>query len=122
MNEASSLLLPAAVMNSMSGALANAFVSAAFCDVEVLARDLLALVGIAADVAELERFLEALDVAAPAHVDDAHAVLLEEIDVSLLVARIALGELARRARVGQHVPVELDARRSPIARTDCPPS
>ena len=57
-NVASWLLLPAAVTNRMSGALANAFVSAFFCDVEVLARERLALVGGLADAAELEVLLD----------------------------------------------------------------
>ena len=93
----------------MSGALAKALVERVLLDVEVVAGDRLALVGGLADVAELERILDVLDAAAPAHVDDAHAVALEEVDVGLRILRVAQRELARRARIGQQVPVEFDA-------------
>ena len=79
-------------------------------DVEVLARDLLALVGILADAALLQRVLVVVDRAAPAHVHHAHPVALEEVHVRLRVAGVEIDELARRAGIGGEVPVELDAR------------
>ena len=107
--EASSLLLPAAVTNRMPGALAKALVSASFWMSKYSRAIALRSSGVLPMLQSSSCVLDALHAAAPAHVDDAHALLLEEVDVGLRVLRVAQRELARRARIGEQVPVEFDA-------------
>src|ERR1019366_7750194 len=76
-------------------------------DVEDLAGELLALLGRASGAVGLERFLDALERAAPAHVHDPDAVALEVLD-SLLVGGSVLAGLLEGRRLPDEGEVEGD--------------
>src|ERR1022692_2680502 len=112
-------LFPAATTNRIPGACLSAARSPAVptskiwrasflrSSVEDLAGELLALLGRASGAVGLERFLDALERAAPAHVHDPDAVALEVLD-SLLVGGSVLAGLLEGRRLRDEVEVEGD--------------
>ena len=98
------LLLPAAVTKRICGARQGPL-----GQLEVGASDLLALLGRLADAALLEIVLVGSDAATPTHVDDARALLAEEVDIGPVGFRVALGLLRARAGIGFERVAERDA-------------
>src|SRR5262245_24304902 len=108
-NDASRLLLPAAVTNRMSGALANASVRAPFAMSKYSRASALRSTGLL-PIPHTSRSASTLFTLPPQLMLTTRAVLLHEIDGGLHVARVLVGELARRTRVGKQRVAELDPR------------